>query len=134
AGLVAEVAPSRGEIGSAVADVARPVCNEIGLRLDAKDATEDLKQIEQAVRHAAGDVEGVPGAHTRGSTRRREIGVHDVADEREVPALLAVAVDGGRAPGGERVDEQGNDSGVRRVGPLSWAIDVEGAEAHGLET
>jgi hypothetical protein len=67
-------------------------------------------QAEQAVALAAGDVEDPAGGPGRGAGP--QVGLDDVIDEGEVPALVAVAVNGGPLALPHGGDEPGNDRGV----------------------
>jgi hypothetical protein len=129
--LVAERLASGADVGPRVPDVAR--ARRCVLLLDrlAEDEPDRLGEVVDARRRARGDVEN-PAARSRriGRPNRR---IHDVADVREVPGLLSIAVDRDRLALVDRGDEEGDDPRVLGERALSRPEDVEVAEHDGLE-
>src|SRR5262245_8405024 len=130
--LVAEVAACGTEVGQAVADVAGSRRGVDRFGAGAEHVTQDVEHLEQRVRTRPGDV-----VHASRALRRRfsgaEVGVHGVGHEREVPALLTVAVDLWWTAGRDGVEKQRDHGGVPAVRPLPGTVDVEVSEREGLD-
>ena len=60
--------------------------------------------------------------------RHGQHGVHDVADEGEVPSLFAVANHGQRLAGHELCQEHSENGAVGTAGACAWPVDVEEAQ------
>lgn len=59
----------------------------------------------------------------------QHVHLYDIVDVSEITAVLAVAVDGGGLVPHELLDKERNDRGVRSVGVLTAAEDVEVSQA-----
>ena len=79
------------------------------------------------------DVEDAAGCDVAWCNAREQVGADGVVNEVEVAAGEAVAEDGGGHAGHHFEGELGDDAGVRRVGGLAGAEDVEVAQADALQ-
>src|SRR5208283_1079554 len=92
------------------------------------------EQVEGLVQRNAGtgtDVENFT-AGTEGFTGEK-VGLNSIFDERKVAGLLAVAIDERLAVLKESGGEPGKHAGIRGIGILPWAKDVEVAQTNTLE-
>ena len=97
----------------------------------ADDLPMTSTRLSSDVRLAARDVEHLARGARRGAGQ--QVRLDGVVDVAEVARLLAVAVDGRRAPLQRRRDEVRDDRRVLRLRILARAEDVEVAQRHRLE-
>ena len=131
---IAEQPPGGGDVGQAVADVARRAAGRCSARGGDADLAAERRPGAARRRDAVagGHVDGWPAsprALQRAQVRRRTTFVH----VREVAALQPVAVDHRPLPGEERGDEEADHAAVGRARVLPRAEDVEVAQGQRLQ-
>src|SRR5512136_749336 len=100
-------------------------------QVGTKDPVQSRCELVQAGADPAPDVENL--ARSIGMGRRSPVCVHHVRDIREIPGLLAGAINYGLLPPEETRGKTRNDGCVFRLGILAGAENIEVTESHGLQ-
>ena len=133
-GLVAEFGAGAGDVGEGVLDVAFADGAVVGFGIEAELLGDGGVDIVERLALPGTDVEDAAGGNFAGGRAGEQVGADSVVDEVEVAAGETVAEDGGSLASHHFEGELGDDAGVRRVGGLAGAKDVEVAQTDALET
>ena len=131
---VSEGLRSAGQVSFRVEDVAGAGWMETRFVLEVQDAGEGGVKLVQVVTVSCADVEDFAANDEGIGGAGEEIGSYNVADEGEVAALKTIAEDGWYGALEHVGGEAGDDAGVRGVGGLLGAEDVEVTEADAFES
>src|SRR5260370_23714301 len=133
-GLVAELFAGAGDVSEGVLDVALAFGAVDGPGSEAELAGDGGVDLIESVAFSCADVEDTASGYVARGHAGQQVGADGVVDEVEVAAGEAVAEDGGGLACHHLEGELGDDAGVRGVGGLAWAEDVEVTQADALET